>query len=59
MVFKLKKFAITPIVEYEYDISKTNWKRTWFFKSENIVGLAPLRQSALTVQIGVNYAFGE
>lgn len=57
--FRFKKFAITPIVEYEYDISKTKWKQTWFFKSENIVGIAPLRQSALTVQIGLNFDLGK
>jgi hypothetical protein len=52
---KFGKVALTAIVEYEYDVSKTNWKKSWFTNS-NKVAVAPLRQSAITVKAGLSFS---
>lgn len=53
---KLGKLALTAIVEYEYDVSKTEWRRT-SFANKTKAEIAPLRQSAMTVQAGISFSF--
>jgi hypothetical protein len=52
---KRSRFAIVAILEYEYDISKTKWSRTLFATTDK-VAITGLRQSGLTVQVGMGYA---
>lgn len=52
--FKFGRMAITAIVEYEYDVSKTSWRRTWFANS-NKVTVDRFRQTGLTAQLGVSF----
>jgi hypothetical protein len=53
---KLGRIALTFIFEYDYDISKTSWRRTLFAKVDQ-VNIAPFRQTALTGQVGLGYLF--
>jgi hypothetical protein len=50
---KLKKLTLTLIMEYEYDVSNTGWKRT-YFSNKNKIAIAPLRQTGVTVELGIS-----
>lgn len=52
---KYGKIALVAIVEYEYDISKTKWSKT-FFATSNKAAISGLRQSGLTTEVGIGYA---
>jgi hypothetical protein len=51
---KLGNIALTFILDYEYDISSPNWRRT-LFSSGNKVNLASLKQTGITGQFGIGY----
>ncbi len=51
---KFGRFSIVGSVEYEYDLSKSNWNRTRF-STGNKVRINNLKQSGMTVQLGVGY----
>lgn len=52
----LCNIAISLRGEYEYDISKVNWRRT-LVANENKVNLAGFRQTGITALLGIGYAF--
>ena len=50
-----KNFAISFILECEYDITNPNWKHTLFSNREQ-TKINKIRQSGVTGQIGIGYA---
>ncbi len=50
-----KKFALSFIIECEYDITNPNWKHTLFSNGDQ-VKVNKIRQSGVTGQIGIGYA---
>lgn len=52
---RIKKIAISLTVEYDYDISKSTWRKTLFANS-NKVNIDKLSQTGLTAFIGIGYA---
>lgn len=53
---KLGHIDFTFIFEYEYDISKSDWKRTLFSNNDK-VSLNNLRQTGITAQVGIGYTY--
>jgi hypothetical protein len=53
---KLGRLAISFIIEYEYDISNSNWKRT-YFSNNTKTNLNSLRQTGITGQLGIGYVY--
>jgi hypothetical protein len=51
---KIWKFALSLILEYEYDLSKTSWRQT-SKANDNQTKINSLRQSGLIGQIGLGY----
>lgn len=51
-----KKFAMSFIIECEYDITNPNWKRT-LFSNRDQTKINKIRQSGVTGQIGIGYSF--
>jgi len=51
---RIKKIAISLTIEYDYDISKSTWQRTYFSNSNKII-IDKLHQTGLTTFIGVGY----
>jgi hypothetical protein len=51
---KMGKMALILILEYEYDLSRTTWRRTVSSKG-NKTSLASFRQTGVTAQLGVGY----
>ncbi|HET6225445.1 MAG TPA: hypothetical protein VFF27_04135 [Bacteroidia bacterium] len=52
--FRFGKVGLTAVVEYEYDVSRNNWRRT-FFANKDKVTIAPLNQSGITAQVGLTF----
>ena len=52
--FKFGKMAITAVMEYDYDISKTAWRRT-LLANKDKVDIDRLRQTGITAQIGISF----
>lgn len=53
---KIGCLALSFLFEYEYDITKTSWKKT-VFANDNKAKISNLRQTAITGQIGLGYIF--
>lgn len=49
---KFGKIGITALIEYDYDISKTAWRRT-LLANKDKVDIDRLRQTGITAQIGI------
>lgn len=49
-----KNFAVSFIIECEYDITNPNWKHT-FFSNKEQTKINKIRQSGVTGQIGIGY----
>ncbi len=54
--FKFGPLAFSLILESDYDLSKTSWKKTLFTKSEQIT-ISKFRQSAINAHVGIGYLF--
>jgi hypothetical protein len=54
--FKIGKCVLSLRAEYEYDISRKGWRRTYFAKGSQ-ANLQTLNQSGLTVTMGIGYGF--
>jgi hypothetical protein len=54
--FIVKRLAFTMRCEYEFDVSRSNWRRT-LVASENKVNLQKFRQSGVTALLGIGYSF--
>lgn len=50
--FKFGKIGITAVVEYDYDVSKTAWRRT-LLANKDKVNIDRLRQTGVVAQIGI------
>ena len=53
---ELGKFVLSLRADFEYDISRKNWRRT-YFASEDKVNLAGIKQSGLSLLAGIGYTF--
>jgi hypothetical protein len=51
---KIGKISLTLILDYEYDATNPNWRRT-IFSNPNQSTLASLRQTGITGQLGIGY----
>ena len=52
---KMGKLVISLTIEYDYDISKSTWRKT-FFANSNKINIDKLKQTGLTTFIGIGYA---
>ena len=52
--FLIKRFTLTFIAEYEYDISKLGWRRTAFAVHDPLT-IEKFRQSCFTGMVGCSY----
>ena len=52
--FLIYHFSVSMNIQYDYDITNPNWKKTWFGNS-NFVHANKLRQSGLTALICLGY----
>ena len=55
-VVLIKKIKFTIRADYEYDISKPSWRRT-YFTSKNKTDLDKFKQSGLTLFFGIGFRF--
>ena len=51
---KMGRIALSGLIEYEYDISSSRWRKTPYYRGERIY-VGGFRQSGLSVQVGVGF----
>jgi hypothetical protein len=51
---KLGKIAVSLIIECEYDLSKSDWRRTLFSNNDKVY-INNLRQTGITGQLAIGY----
>ncbi|MFI5141223.1 MAG: hypothetical protein ACHQII_02605 [Bacteroidia bacterium] len=53
---KLGHIIVSLIIEYEYDITNPNWRRT-YFSNNNKINLSSFRQTGITALLSIGYGF--
>lgn len=53
--FLIGKMKLTLNFQYDYDLSKTAWKKTWFADKENKAVVAPFRQTGASAFVTVGW----
>lgn len=46
-------------LQYDYDVSKTRWKRTWFADKNNLAPIAPFRQTGVSAFLCLGWNLGK